>query len=84
MHFLRLVMIPALTFSLSACGTMVNGVEISPHPAQGGDSFCERNMVLCIGGGLLVIGGVALAASGHSYHSPNGTSMGGSAMGGGY
>ncbi|HEX5281117.1 MAG TPA: hypothetical protein VFW28_13640 [Micropepsaceae bacterium] len=72
MRSLRFVMVPALAFSLSACATMINGVDISPHPAQGGDSFCERNMVLCIGGGLLLAGGIALVAAGG-----HGSGMGG-------
>lgn len=79
MRSLRFVTVPALAFSLSACATTINGVDISPHPAQGGDSFCGRNMILCIGGGLVLVGGVALAAAGRSYHSATG--MGGTGTG---
>lgn len=88
MYLPRIAMISALTFSLTACGTIVNGVDTSPHPAQGGGSFCERNLVLCIGGGVLIAGGIALAAAGHGYHRTNSSGTGtggtGSGMGGGY
>lgn len=57
---------------LTACQTIngmtVNGVSISPHPAQG-ETFCERNVVVCLVGGAAVAGGVALAAMGRGYHS---------------
>ncbi len=86
MRLPRLAMISALAFSLSGCQTMVNGVDISPHPAQGGGSnFCERNMAVCVGGGVLLMGGVAVAAAGHSYRSgAMGMAGTGSGVGGGY
>ena len=37
-------------------------------------TFCERNLIVCIGGGALVMGGVAFAPAGHKSGS----------MGGGY
>jgi hypothetical protein len=29
--------------------TMMNGVDISPHPVQG-ETFCERHVFVCAGG----------------------------------
>jgi len=75
------------SLSLAACQTapIVNGVNL--HPAQGGgDTFCERNLLLCLAGGGLVAGGAALAAS-SGYHHSSGSGSGGSsgmAGGGGY
>ena len=50
---------------LSGCDTvpMVNGVAFDVHTAQGGGTFCGRNSLLCLTGGALLAGGVALAAS---------------------
>jgi hypothetical protein len=67
----------AALIGLTACqsvnGMRINGVDI--HPAQG-ETFCERNIAMCLLGGAAVAGGVALAAMGHGY-SRNGSTMGG-------
>ena len=73
---------------LSGCETvpMVNGVAFDVHAAQGGaGTFCERNGLLCLAGGALLAGGVALAASsghggggGGGGDPPTGTSGSGS------
>jgi hypothetical protein len=79
------------SLSLTACQTAstFNGVRL--QPAQGGgDTFCERNLLLCLAGGGLVAGGAALAASsGYSHHSYSsgtntGTGTGGMPGSGGY
>ena len=59
----RVSTVLAMSIGLIGCQT-VNGIDVRPHPAQG-ESFCERNLVLCVVGGAAFMGGVALAASGH-------------------
>lgn len=54
-----------LTACQTANGMRVNGIDLGPHPAQGGQTFCERNVVLCLAGGAAMAGGVAFAAMGH-------------------
>ena len=86
MHLTKRCLAVLALIGLTACqsvsGMRVNGVEI--HPAQG-ETFCERNTMMCLLGGAAVAVGVAFAAMGHGYsHSGSGTSgtMGGT--GGGY
>jgi hypothetical protein len=38
--------VPSIACCLPA-GQTVNGIDIGAHPAQGGDTFCERNLLLC-------------------------------------
>ena len=65
------------SLSLAACQTAsINGVPV--HLAQGGDTFCERNFLLCIAGGALVAGGAAAAASGGHHGDPPSGNTGGS------
>jgi hypothetical protein len=54
------------SLNLAACQTiaMINGVTLPIHPAQGGDTFCERNFAICVAAGALAGGGIAFAASG--------------------
>lgn len=68
---MRLFTVLGVACSLSACQT-VNGIDISPHPEQGGETFCERNLIVGIGRGALVMGGVAFAAAGHRSGSVGG------------
>jgi hypothetical protein len=69
--------------SLTACQTAstINGVSLPVRTAQGGDTFCERNFVLCIAGGALVAGGAAAAATGGHRGDPPSGSTGGSGSG---
>ena len=73
MRLVRPAMVFAASIALTACqtanGMRVNGINI--HPAQG-ETFCERNAVMCLLGGAAVAGGVAFAAMGHGYHSSSG------------
>lgn len=77
MRKIQTAVILTVSLSLSACQTLdginVNGVRLGVKEAQG-DSFCERNMTLCVIGGLAAVGGgVALATGGYSkksYTSP--------------
>jgi len=67
------------SLGLAACQTAstIDGVRLPVQSARGGDTFCERNFILCIAGGALVAGGAALAASGgHHSDPPNGTTPG--------
>ena len=65
----------ALTACQSVNGMRVNGINI--HPAQGGETYCERNVAMCLLGGAALAGGVAFAAMGHGYsHSSGAGGMG--------
>lgn len=44
---MRLFTVLGVACSLSACQT-VNGIDNSSHPAQVGETFCERNLIVCI------------------------------------
>ena len=75
MRLVRPAMLFAASIALTACqtasGMRVNGIDI--HPAQGGETYCERNTVMCLLGGAALAGGVAFAAMGHGYnHSSSG------------
>ena len=80
MRLVRPAMVLAASIALTACqtasGMKLNGIDI--HPAQGGETFCERNAVMCLLGGAAVAGGVAFAAIGHGYH---GSASGAGGMG---
>jgi len=88
----KLVSVSMLVVYLSACQSTVNGVDPAQDQAQGGSTFCGRNLALCVVGGALAVGGIAAAASSgyhkHSYSSTSpagtmgGTTMGGATMGG--
>ena len=79
MLLVRPAMLFAASIALTACqtasGMRVNGIDI--HPAQGGETYCERNVAMCLLGGAALAGGVAFAAMGHGYsHSSGAGGMG--------
>ena len=80
----RLVAALVASIVLAGCETAstINGLRVPVQTAQG-DTFCERNFVLCIAGGALVAGGAAAAATtGHRGDPPSSSTGGGGSISG--
>jgi len=85
MRLALLVFALTASTSLTACQTAstINGVRLPVRTAQGGDTFCERNLILCIAGGALVAGAAAAASGGHHGDPPSGPMSGNGSLSGG-